>query len=320
MTADRARRAVGFVALLLLVILLGRAATALDLARVARELSSARPAWVAAALGCYLGVLPLWALQWQLLAPPAPDISWRRMLQVVAMTSTVLNTTPMLVGEVASVVFLVTNAGLARASAISVLAMDQLLVGLGKVAVLGAATLATPLATWLARGVWGLVAGVALLLGIVGVAAWRHTDVPRVLGRVVPQRVADAVGRASHALAPMRSARLAAGAFSLAIAKLLLELCAILAVQHAFALDLPVGSALLVLAALHLATLLPLVPGNLGIYETAVVLAYARYGVDAERALGMAVVQHACALAAFTLPGYRWLLLARPTRSAAAAP
>jgi uncharacterized membrane protein YbhN (UPF0104 family) len=54
---------------------------------------------------------------------------------------------------------------------------------------------------------------------------------------------------------------------------------------------------------LNLATLLPLVPGNIGVYEAAVVLALTRFGVPAEQALGVAVVQHLCYFAALALPG-----------------
>jgi len=41
-------------------------------------------------------------------------------------------------------------------------------------------------------------------------------------------------------------------------------------------------------------------------------------GVPTERALGMAVVQHACYFVALALPGYRWLA-SSASRSAAAA-
>jgi uncharacterized membrane protein YbhN (UPF0104 family) len=61
------------------------------------------------------------------------------------------------------------------------------------------------------------------------------------------------------------------------------------------------------------------VPGNLGVYEAAVVVAYAWLGVPPERALGIALVQHACYFAALALPGYRWLARRVRDRSAAAA-
>ena len=105
----------------------------------------------------------------------------------------------------------------------------------------------------------------------------------------------------------------------LALAKKVVEVLAIVCVQRAFGVTLPVTSGILVLAALNLATLLPVVPGNLGVYEAAVVLTYTHLGIPAERALGMAVVQHVCYFAALALPGYAWLARDGVSRAATAA-
>ena len=94
---------------------------------------------------------------------------------------------------------------------------------------------------------------------------------------------------------------------------------AILCVQRAFGVHLPLASGVLVLAALNLATLLPLVPGNLGVYEGAVVVTYAHLGLSAEQAVGIAVVQHAAYFAALALPGYGWLAARGASRTAPAA-
>lgn len=300
----------------LLLLALGR----LDLARALRELATVQIPWLALAIACYLLILPLWAMQWRILAPPGDERTTGRMLGVVAMTSSVLNTTALLVGEAAGVFFLVARTGLERSAALSVLAMDQLLVGLAKLTVLGAAALAAPLPLWMARGVAGLIAGVTTLVLVLGVAAWRHADVAAHAGRVLPDRLASLLGEMSRALAPLREPQRAAAAFALALTKKLAEVSAILCVQHAFGVSLAPTSAVVVLAALNLATLLPIVPGNVGVYEGATVLTYAHYGVPAERALGIAVVQHACYFAALALPGYLWLLRERPARSPAAAP
>jgi uncharacterized membrane protein YbhN (UPF0104 family) len=65
----------------------------------------------------------------------------------------------------------------------------------------------------------------------------------------------------------------------------------------------PLSAAVIVLAVLNLATLLPIVPGNVGVFEAAVVLALTRFGVTAEQSLGIAVVQHLCYFIALALPG-----------------
>jgi uncharacterized membrane protein YbhN (UPF0104 family) len=304
----------------------------LDPARALEALASVRGEWVAAAALCYLAILPFWAWQWHLLAPPSPSQTLSRMLRVVTTTSGVLNTTPLLVGEATGVVLLVTLTGLDRAAAVSVLAMDQLLVGVAKLVVLGTAAAIAPLPDWMTRAALGLillVGGLAVLLLIAASRGmWRtsaRTDPGRSgdgggteprLARSARDRLARALDALPSALAPLRSPRRGGGAMVLALVKKATEVCAMICMQRAFGLDLPVGSAILALGMLNLSTLLPIVPGNIGVYEGAIVLAYSRYGVAAEQALGLAAVQHLCYLLALAAPGVLWAGLARWSRAA----
>ena len=283
----------------------------MDLARAVAELTTARVGWLVAAVACYAAILPLWACQWTLLAPRgrAPRLS--EMLGVVTLTSAVLNTTPMLVGEATGVVLLVSRAGLDRPSAISVLAMDQLLVGAAKLCVLATAALAAPLPAWMVRAVLALLASLTLLGGALVVAAWRHAHVEETLARVLRPRIAAAVAAFAVSLEPLRSPPRGLPSLALALLKKAVEVCAIVCVQRAFGVHLSVGGAVLVLAVLNLATLLPVVPGNVGVFEAAVVLALTRLGVGAEQALGIAVVQHLCYFVALALPGLVWAARAR---------
>lgn len=315
------RRGARAAALLVVTALVVTAALRLSPSRVVAGLAVAHPLWLALALVAFAAILPLWAVQWRLLAPADPSPTWRTMLGVIAMTSTVLNTTPFLVGEAAGVYFLVADAGLGRGAALSVLAMDQLFVGVAKLAVLAGAAAALPLPTWMSRAAMALVAAVAALCAALVFVAWHGDRMSLRLRQVAPTRVVRLVASVGGALAPLRSPTRSTGALALALAKKLAEAAAILCVQRAFGVALPPSSALIVLAAINLATLLPLVPGNLGVYEAAVVLAYAHLGVPAERALGIAVVQHASYFVALALPGYRWLarVAPLPPRSPAAA-
>ena len=319
MKGARARWMMRVVALAVVMALLVIALRRLSIARVLSELAVVQPVWIALALLCFVAILPLWALQWRMLAGSTRVPRLRTMLGVVAMTSTVLNTAPMLVGEAAGVYFLIVEAGLARGAALSVLAMDQLFVGVAKVFVLATAATLVALPTWMARGAQGLVVAVALLSAGLVVVAWRAESLSTLAARWVPARVARLVLTVGTALAPVRSPGRSAGALGLALAKKLAEVLAILCVQRAFGVELSLGSAVLVLAATNLATLLPVVPGNVGVYEAAVVLAYSRFGISAERALGIAVVQHACFFVALALPGYRWLTRSVATRAPEAA-
>jgi len=315
----RVRTATRAVAVAVLGTLLVIAIRRFDVAHVATVLATVRPAWVALAVTCYVSILPLWALQWCVLAPRDGRPLFMRMLGVIAMYSSVLNTTPLLVGEAAAVVFLVSRGGLSRAAALSLLAMDQLVLGIAKVGVLVLATWLLVLPLWMERGLRSLSAMVALLLVALLAMAWGDRTVTRVASRL-PDRAGRALHAVAGALAPLRSPWRGGGALALALLKKLAEILAIVCIQRAFGVELPLSSAVLVLAALNLATLIPVVPGNVGVYEAATVLAYGYLGIDAERALGMALVQHACYFAALALPGYGWLARGVRSRSAAASP
>lgn len=278
----------------------------MDVARALAQLASVRAGWLGLALLCYVAVLPLWAWQWHLLAPRDSTRRFGDVLGVVAITSSVLNTTPMLVGEATGVALLVARTRLDRAAALSVLAMDQLLVGIAKLAVLATAALVAPLPGWMTRAVLALLVSLALLAAALLLASWRHADVASLLSRFVPSSVADGVGAFAAWLEPLRQPARGAPALGLALLKKVVEVAAIVCVQRAFGVTLPLGAAVVVLAVLNLATLLPVVPGNVGVFEAAVVLALVRFGVPAEQALGVAVVQHLCYFVALATPGLAW--------------
>lgn len=307
------------VGLAILAALLVVASTRIDGARLVADLSTARPLWVIGAVVCYVAQLPLWAVQWQLLAPRVERNDFPHMLGVVAMTSTLQNTSLTLVGEAASVVLLVLRVGVSRAAALSVLAMDQLLVGLAKVVLLVVAALLLPLPAWLSAGVRTLVAGVAVLLVGCLIGAWQHAWISARLDGVLTARVTSFLSQMGVALEPLRSPMRGGGALALALIKKGAEVAAIVCVQRSFGLSLPLADAVLVLTAVSIFTVVPLIPANLGIYEGVITIAYTHLGVPAELALGMAVVQHAGFFVAVGIPGFVWFARTGISRRAVAA-
>lgn len=314
-----ARRAMSALAAIVLLALLVVAAREIDGAAMVAALRTTHIGWIVAALVAYATILPLWALQWCRLAPPAPKNRALDMLGVVALASTTHNTAPFLVGEATGAFLLVSRVGLTRAAALSVIAMDQLLVGIAKVVVLTYAALAITLPVWMSQGAKALAVGVGLFSIACLLAAWNHERVGRMAARVASERVAAALGRLAEALAPVRSLDRGGVALMLAFAKKLAEIVAIICVQRAFGISMPFASAVLVLAALNLATMIPLVPANLGVFEGAVVVTYTYLGMSADQALGIAIVQHACYFVALAVPGYAWVFRSRgesPLRAA----
>lgn len=253
--------------------------------------------WAALAVALNLAILPLWASEWVRLAPAVERPQWRRTLGVVALTSATLNTIPFFAGEATAVVLLVARAGLSRAGALALLALDQLLVGVAKLTVIAAAAVVAPLPSWLRNGVAALVAGVVIAGAAMFAAVSLHRSAPPA-GRLAWMQ------RWAARLDVLRDPRRLAAVVALAMLKKAAEAAAVLAAQRAVGIELPWWSAVLVVAALGIGTLLPLAPGNLGTYEASAFVVYRSLGVPAHEALGLSIVQHLYFLAPAVGAGY----------------
>jgi uncharacterized membrane protein YbhN (UPF0104 family) len=267
--------------------------------------------WAALSVALNLSILPLWAAEWVRLAPAAERPDWRRTLGVVALTSATLNTIPFFAGEATAVVLLVAHAGLSRAGALALLALDQLLVGVAKLAMIAAAALLAPLPVWLRGGVAALAAAVVVAgAALFTIARRRRSAAP-----------SDRLGwleRWAARLDALRHPRRLAAVVALALLKKGAEVAAVIAAQRAVGIELPWWSAVLLVAALGVGTLVPVAPGNLGTYEASAFVVYRSLGVPAHEALGLAIVQHLYFLVPAVGTGYL-LLTVRQLRPRAEA-
>lgn len=290
--------------------------------RAMEKLRQVQPAWICAALIANFVILPLWAVEWRLLVPARMRVSFRAMFEIVGVSAAVLNSIPFFAGEITAVAMLVGRAGLTRSAALSVLALDQLLVGFAKLTVLLVAAALAPLPAAVRSGLTPLLTAVATLLGVLLVIAhWRPASTRRV--RALPalvDRLSAIFTVWSGHLEPLRDWRRLARVALLALAKKTAELVAIVAIQIAFGMPPSVSIALLVLAALAVTTLLPLTPANMGVYEGTVFAVYRYAGAAPELALGLAIVQHLAFLLPPLATGYIMLSLRQlPVRGAPAA-
>jgi uncharacterized protein (TIRG00374 family) len=273
--------------------------------RAVSDLRSIQLRWVVTAVLLNFVILPCWALEWRLLVP-LRRIGFRRMFEIVTVTASILNTVPLLAGETSAVALLISRGGLSRGAALSVLALDQLLVAFVKVATLCLAAWLAPIPEWLRRGLLTLVALLAaMLLGLVPLAhAWRR--IREALLRS-PNRVRRGLARLAEwgeHLDVLRAPGRISTAMMLSLAKKAAELGAIVAIQAAFGIEASLASTALVLAGLSLSTLVPIAPANLGVYEATVFTIYRYLGVAPETALGVAIVQHLCFLVPSVATGY----------------
>lgn len=262
--------------------------------------------WLVVAVLANMIPLPLWTMEWRQLAPGNVRVAFGRMFEVIAVMAAVLNSVPFFAGEASGVAMLVGRAGLSRGAAVSVLAMDQLLGGLVKIVLLAAAAILVPLPVWLRTGILLLVLGVMAMLAVLVPLAHRWDSIrDRLLSR--PSRFRQFVARIAalgvHLDAVRESHRVWRVAL-LALLKKSVELVGIIAVQIAFGLHPSFLAAILVLSALAIATLMPIAPANIGVYEAMVFAAYRFMGVPTETALGLAVMQHLCFLLPTLAFGY----------------
>jgi glycosyltransferase 2 family protein len=304
MTVSRTQRrlviAAAWLLLTVAIIIVGRE---MPWRRTMATLATQKPWWAAIAVLANLAILPLWAAEWVRLAPARERPGFRTTFGIVALVSSTLNTIPFFVGEASAVVLLVARAGLSRAGALSVLALDQLLVGVAKLVVVATAALVSPLPLWLRGGVAGLAFTVILVGATLVVLARIGSDRLRTAPSPVRRRVA---AWSSH-LEVLRDARRSASVMMLAFLKKAAEIIAIVAVQQALSVQLPWWSAIAVVAALGIGTLVPVAPGNIGTYEAIAYVVYRSLGLTSEASLALAVVQHLY----FLIPavGTGWLLL-----------
>ena len=116
------------------------------------------------------------------------------------------------------------------------------------------------------------------------------------------------VSRWSVHLEILRDVRIFSFGLLLALLMMFAQTLGIWAVQKSLGLDLPFWVPILVMGALNLATVLPITPGNFGIYEGTAFLAYQFYGLSSESAFSLALLQHLCFLIPMVGSGYLVLL------------
>jgi uncharacterized membrane protein YbhN (UPF0104 family) len=185
---------------------------------------------------------------------------------------------------------------MSRAAALSVLALDQLGEGLAKVSIFLVVAAAAPLPDWMRVGVATLSAGVgALLVGMVILAhshAHIRPDAEKPLTTMNRMRVMAATW--AQRMETLRSVRQSFVALAFALGTKVAEGAGLMAVQHAFGVELSIGSTALVLGAVVLGSILPVTPGNVGTYEAGAFLAYRHIGIDPAAATILAIASHAC--------------------------
>jgi uncharacterized membrane protein YbhN (UPF0104 family) len=254
----------------------------------------------ALALLAFLCIQPLGALQWRMLLP-APRPPYGRLLQIFSLGSTANNGINSVVGHATATALVARESGVGAGPAVALLVLDQLVVALVKLLVFGLAVLTV-------AGASGSSLHVSAALPLVGASVGLLLLL--VLSRRLPTLPAWIPARLRALLDPVHTALRAPDALRAVVHALpvgllirTFEALAVVAVHMALGLSVPVAQLPLFLAATAIATMMPIIPANLGTYEGALVAVYLYLGVPLDRALSAAALQHACQLAAAIAPG-----------------
>lgn len=292
--APRTRRWFNVAAVLLSTSLLVVLFRTVPLAALWRFVRAADIRWLLGALASNVMILVCWSQQWRMLLPLITPIPTQRLLALVAQTAFLGSVLPVS-GPASAVVLLMQEPGVTQASAVSVVSLDQLVEGLARVGLLLVASQFVPLTPWMRV--------VRIALPIVVVTA--------LLVLTYLSRQRRWLYGWMRAFDSLRDLTRFGRAFGWCLCSKSCEALAIFAVQRASGVMMSPGNALLVLAAVSLATMIPVAPGNLGTYEASAVAMYRQLGVNAETALGLAVVQHLSLLLGTVGVGYVQFALRR---------
>ena len=290
-------------------------ASKVDRAQLAAAMSMVSWSWIALAIVANAMILVSWAALWWSVSPNDERPRYGRMFEVNAIASALMNTMPFLGGHAAAVVLMVKRAGLSRSGALSVMALDQLGEGLAKISIFLVVAIAAPIPGWMRIGVATLSTAVGGLMLALVIAAHSHGAIrPPPAGErlTILERGRLLAADWAERMETLRSVRRSFVALGFAIGTKLAEGAGLLAVQHAFGVELSVGSTALVLAAVMLGSILPIAPGNVGTYEAAAIVAYRHLGLDPSMAVILAVASHACFMIPSVGVGYlfgswKWL-------------
>ena len=282
----------------------------IDLDRAWNEFSKADPVWLFSAIFFNACILGIWATLWRLLLPANIPISFLRIFQANSFMSTSCNTIPFPGGHAVGVIALARIADVEHAVALSVLALDQLMEGFAKIIVLSLVIIFVPLPGRMGKAIVVFIILIGLLALIMFYLAHKKPTVleeKKTLSFMAKLTVF--VSRWSHHLEALRDFRVFSLGLLLALLMMSAQTLGIWAVQKSLGLDLPVWATILVMGALNLATVLPITPGNFGVYEGTAFLVYQFCGLTPEVAISLALLQHLCFLVPMVGTGYLVLLL-----------
>ncbi len=246
------------------------------------------------------------SLQIKIYLPKEHRIPYKNIFHVVAIYLMTASLLPFWGGHALFVYLLGKREKVGPTVALSIITVDQVLDGFGKLAVFLAVALWVPFPDWMGEGIRAFLVLFSVAYIVVFFLAYRYRDPShdRSVGLKGLKKIGEFFRKWAHYLKPIHDIKKISLVILLAIFFRVLEALAVMTVQKAFGVQLPLYSSLLIVAALSLATVLPFAPGRMGVFEAAVFMTYQYMGVDATQAMAMALFVHMVHSLPFILTGW----------------
>ncbi len=259
-------------------------------------------------IGCSFPILILilTAFQWNLFVPENRKLRFQNMFSVVSVFAMLVNTVPFWGGHLFGIYLLGEKEKLGKSVALSIITLEQMADGFGKIVMFGMIALFYPLPDWIQIPVRGGIGLIFLAYVILFALAYRYRNSSHALEVIEHshwKRLGHFFSKWAHHLQDLRDLKKMFLAIAIAFAMKSLEVGTILMVQKSFHLQLPWISALLVHLALGVAMSLPVSPGRFGIFEGAVFLTYQHLGIDTSGASAIGLAMHLAHTLPFVLVG-----------------
>jgi hypothetical protein len=300
------------------------------LGELVAALERVQPGWLVLAIGLSLAIMLARTFRWQLELRPLAHIPFGRLWVVTAVAYMAINVLPVRLGEVVRPWLLSRRSSVSFSNVVGNLVVEKTMDAVVTLfyILVGLVTIDN-LPDWVRTGALFPAVGASLLVTLVLLLYWRgEAFVDRWVMARLPQRFGAGLTRVVGAIvAGMRvlpNPGLLLAVFLISLGMWFLPILSSYVMIRAFDFQVPFSAAVVVFIFIGFGTALPNVPGMIGPYQYACVLALGLFGVDKVDALAYGLVLNAVqfltiviqGLIALPLAGVSWSDIRQAGRSA----
>ena len=268
-------------------------------AELADALSRVRPFWIATAIAISLAIMIFRAWRWQLELRPLEEIPLGRLWTITAVAYFAINLFPARLGEVVRPWLLSRKSSVSFSNVVGNLVIEKTI---DSVVILfyilaGLVTI-DALPDWVRSGARFPAAAALILVTLVVLLWWRGEEfLDRWVIRFLPERFGAGVKRVASSIVDgmsiLPNRALLASVFLVSLALWSLPILSSWVMIKAFGFEIPFAAAVVVFIFIGFGTALPGVPGMVGPYQYACILALEMFGIARADALAYGLVLNA---------------------------